>query len=806
MYRIAVIQNGIEMQHSGYVDAIPMYKKFGSIGREKAEFTRFSGVNIQELFNQGEKYILDFDAIILGTNATSDDDVYNVLLEESCRKLLEEFISKGKGVLICSQKKYKSKIENDLKPEYKVTFDAKSDDFMRILDDTGKGELFYSVSEEKPLQLSKKRISSILPDRYEYTVVERPLEESSKDGYAMLIDEDRTTLNQRCIFSLPHNITDVLIDNHCKNNSFQRHYYRDMILPIHDSAYQQVIIDKKGADMRNLLMVAVPQKNERIVISTMALDWAGHEELLENIINYLTRGIPHTAFIHKGNYDNGEMKILTLDAELSKIGNIEYCTIDDYMINVSWHSLVIFSPDFTEKEVSETWKIIKEKNKFAKVYHYRNVEDELVLVKYSNNTYIEQQKMDVLAWLNSKRGRRLWDNSFWKTFDVARLLYTIRDDCCPSIIAQIVDAIVDKDDKNKAHYKDNGSYDGVLAPTCGVMEILKWAENKYYYNKTKKYLVEKYREEHSTRNKMFIIRSFYRTGDTELKSLLNDFSFENLSIMDDIIDIDLCLYAEIAIILQKHFIGGICDNKEIIIKTISALLARQMPNGKWDNLSNTATILIFLLQNMEDLNIVLEGYPNLQNQIKERIDRGITAIKTAYAPKYFNWENNIVTTANSLLALYLYDRSSGYKSKDFLKNFVDEGIVAANYNALNLSLHTLDVTIDDLTNNTNKLVKTEEQLVEAKQHSKKLSRRLYLTGMVAGFSLTCLLSVFIQLALNVPNELADILSELFMWIPVAIGTIIPAMIFFINKKINNIDEERGIQRPKKKNKNNKRGK
>ena len=104
MYRVAVIQNGIEMQHSGYVDAIPMYRRFSRIGREKAEFTRFSGVNIQDLFSQGDKYLLDFDALVLGTNATSDDDVYNVLREERCKNLLESFIGSGKGVLICSQK------------------------------------------------------------------------------------------------------------------------------------------------------------------------------------------------------------------------------------------------------------------------------------------------------------------------------------------------------------------------------------------------------------------------------------------------------------------------------------------------------------------------------------------------------------------------------------------------------------------------------------------------------------------------------------------------------------------------------
>lgn len=805
MYRIAVVQNGVEMQHSGYVDAIPMYRRFSKIGREKAEFTRFSGVNIRELFNQGENYLLDFDALILGTNATSDDDVYNVLRENECKELLSVFIEKGKGFLICSQKKYQPKKQEAQQNEYKLSLDAKNDDFMRILDDTGKGEIYYSVSEVTSHQSSKKRISAILPARYEYVVDERPSAESSSEGNITLVEEERATLNQRCIFSLPHRITEELIDRRCKKNSFQKHYYRDVIIPVYDSAYQPVLIDNRDISMRNVLMVAVPQRFERIVISTMALDWAGHEELLENIINYLTRGIPHTAFVHKDNYSNSEMKILTLDAELSKVGNMEYCSIEDYLVNVTWHSLVVFSPDFTEKEVLDAWHTIKENNKFTKVYHYRNVEDELVLVKYSNNTYIEQQKMDVLAWLNSKRGKRLWDNSFWKTFDVARLLYLMGDECCPSIIKQIVEAIVDKDDKNKSHYKSNGSYDGVLAPSCGVLEILYWANNKQYYEKTRTYLLNKYREEGSSHNKMFIIRSFYRSNDPALPSLLDDFSFDGISSFHDMIDLDLCLYAEIAIILFNNSEKNRSANKQWIINSLEELLARQMQNGKWDSLSNTATILVFLLQYLNELKTILKDSNEKEflGQIKERIDRGVTAIKTAYSSKNFNWENNIVTTANSLLVLFLYDESSGYKSKDFLKNFVDESSVAANYNALNLALHTLDVTIDDLNTSSNSLAVAENEIEKLQNDSNRLSKRLYITGMVAGFSVTCLLSICVQLALNVPNELASIISEVFMWLPVAVGTVIPAVVFYVNKKVNKLGETKGKSTHKR---NDKRGK
>ena len=791
MYRIAVIQNGVEMQHSGYVDAIPMYRKFAPIGHEKAEFTRFSGVNIRDLFNQGEKYLLDFDALVLGTNATSDDDVYNVLRESNCRDLLADFIDRGKGVLICSQKKYQPKTEDDNEPEYQLSLDAKNDDFMRMLGDTGKGQFYYTVSEVSSSKISKKRISSILPQRYEYLIDERPSNESSKEGNALL-NEERVTLNQKCIFSLPNRISNELIERRCNKNSFQKHYYRDYIIPIYDSAYQPIIVDRKDAGLRNLLMVAVPQKNERIVISTMALDWAGHEELLENILNYITRGIPHTAFVHKNNYDNSEMKIVTQDAELSKVGNMEYCSIEDYMINSDWHSLVVFSPDYIESEVSNAWQIIKERNKFTKVYHYRTVGDELVLVKYSNNTYIEQQKMDVLSWLNSKRGRRLWDNSLWKTFDVVRLLHTIGDDCCPSIINQIVEAILTKDDKNKSHYKSNGSYDGVLAPTCGVMEILHWANDTEHYEKTKKYLLDSFREQDNTHNKMFIIRSFYNSNDPMLQDLIKDFTFDSITNFKDVIDLDLCLYTEIAIILHLRTEENKSGNKQMIVNALDELLSRQLQSGKWDNLSNTATILIFLMKYQAILKSILNGAidAKLCKKIKDKIERGVAAIKTAYSPQHFNWENNIVTTANSLLVLYLFDGSSGYKSKDFLKNFIDESVVAANYNALNLALNTLDKTIDDLNEKTNQLDESQKSIDELNENVRKLSKRLHLTGMVAGFSIASLLSICVQLALKVPNELVSIVSEVFMWIPVAVGTFVPMAVAGLNKKINDISKKK----------------
>ncbi len=104
MYRVAVIQNEVEMQHSGYVDSVPKYRERFDFNFDVA-FNRFSGVNIHKLFREGEDALIDYDCLIIGTNATSDSDVYNLLQIKKNKKLLNNFIQQGKGLLICSQKK-----------------------------------------------------------------------------------------------------------------------------------------------------------------------------------------------------------------------------------------------------------------------------------------------------------------------------------------------------------------------------------------------------------------------------------------------------------------------------------------------------------------------------------------------------------------------------------------------------------------------------------------------------------------------------------------------------------------------------
>lgn len=748
MYRVAVIQNEVEMQHSGYVDSVPKYRERFDFNFDVA-FNRFSGVNINNLFREGEDYILDYDCLIIGTNATSDGDVYTVLQQNNNKNLLKNFISLGKGLLICSQKK--------------ISTDKSSDGY-------------------------KIRKTNFLPDNYEYNVVSRPNVENSSDGDVQMV-ENNYNLAQSFIFNLPHEISNNMIKEHCDNNDFQKHYYRDYILPKKDSSYFPLLIDKKSP-VRNTLMVASPNKNEKIIISTIALDWAGHYELLENLIRYLMVGIPEVAFVTKKNDEDGVFKFLITEAELEKIPYEKYIEIDEICNNKlsQFHSLYVFSPLYTELEVSSFWDSIKNNKQYAKLFHYRYVDDkstnDLVLVNFTQSKQIDLQKQAVETWLISLYENKFWDNSFWKTYDVILALIKLKVNIQPYIVGIFSDI--------NSHYKD-GSYDGVLAPTCGLLELL----NLICINReclqelnfvermledTINWLVMKYNKT-SNYNKKFIIRAFHRANLIEnLKKSFQsekDFLIElhNVAITDntaikDKFEIDLCLDIETCLIYTIY-----SHKEEQIIKKrikdcLNAILIAQQQNGRWDNnLGKTARILLFLMEHEKFIS---------PESISKPIEIGINAIRKAYCKN--NWENNLVTTSISISALVLADKRAKYESKDFLSQISHEVKLTSSYNSLRLALDTLSRVLDTY-NKSQKELKILRK-IEKKYHKVKIA--LYTFANIAVVSVLLLISYYIYLWLENKQLFIKMLSESLMWIPIAIGIAITAIVSFLPKVIRKI--------------------
>lgn len=743
MYRIAVIQNEIEMQHSGYVDSIPKFKK-QNFDLQDHIFNRFSSVNIRELFIEGENFLLDYDCLIIGTNATSDGDLYSILCEENNQILLSKYIKLGKGLLICSQKKFRSIEDND--------------------------------------ELYKPRETFFLPDTYDYIVASRPRDESSADGFVRIIDGEHNSI-QKFLLNYPQVITNELISEHCQKNDFQKHYYRDYIIPLNSSSYFPILLDSDHGH-RNTLMVACPQENERIVISTMALDWAGHYELLENILYYLVVGIPSVAFINKGGRLSKEFEFIISESKLSKTSYISYRSLEEATNNGNklnaFHTLYVFSPDYNEDEVSGFWdSFIKPQDRYIKLIYYKYINDELVLVNFSYSSYIDAQKKEVEIWLKSQFKEGLWGNSFWKTYDAIFAL----DNMGVSVKSYLKSMFLQID----KHYQ-NGSYDGVLAPTCGLMELeaLVLKKEEYLseipnindlYRETRRWLVQKYNGT-SKYNQKFIVRSFYNCGALDdLHQTVDEFK-ENLyqialdGTVTDKLEIDLCLDVDVCSV----YLSSVGDKREIrnrIHESLANILSKQMQNGRWDNnLGKTARILVFLLKHKKD-----PEFERSESDVKRSIDSGIIALKNSYQSS--NWEENIVTTANAITAIIATDANAEYESKDFLNQVNKEAKLADSYNSLLLALKT----IDELTISNGKKSKELHKLKKIQEKLNKSQARLRLSSAIASVSVMLVISYYIFLFLKDVELFKSMIFESFMWIPIAIGILITWIVEYVPKLI-----------------------
>jgi len=756
MYRVAVIQNEIEMQHSGYVDSVPYYIRKFYFNTDVA-FNRFSSVNIHSLFREGEDFLLDYDCLILGTNATSDENVYNFLQNPDNKSIIEAFIQQGKGLLICSQKKL-----------------AK--------DDTHEG---YNV-----------RKTNFLPDDYEYNVISRPKEESSADGDIQMIGHDGSML-QSYMLNIPHQIKDNIVRDRCINNDFQTHYYRDFIVPRKESLYFPLLVDQR-VPARNTLMVASPRKKEKIVISTMALDWAGHYKLIENIVNYLMIGIPEVAFVTTSDDTEEVSKFLVSDARLAKIPHEIYTRIESVKSSrlYRYHSLFVFSPGYKESEVSEFWDSIKGSPRHARLLHYRHANDDpsndLVLVNFSQSRQIDSQKQAVETWLLSLYSNGLWDGSFWKSYDVILALNELNVSIEP-FIGGLFDDI-------GAHYR-SGSYDGVLAPTCGLFEILSLiASNESYSSKlpnvhqmledTTNWLIAKFRKT-SSYDKKFIIRSFHRTGsidklkrvfssEEDFLSELHGIATADTNAIKDKFEIDLCLDIETCLIYNSCTSNGDeQDVKKKIKECLEVITQAQQQNGRWDNnLGKTSRILLFLIKNEQLLSLI-------DREISKYTERGVNALRKTY--NNGNWENDIVTTANAIRVLVLSDQRAKYRSKDFFSQINHEVRLASSYGSLRSALKTLGHVLE-LHSRSQIEIKS---LYRMREQYKKSNTMLYVFANVTVVLLLLLVSYFVYLRLEDPTLFTRILSESLAWVPIAIAITITTgigLLFKVTKRF--FDEKR----------------
>ncbi|MGD9162154.1 MAG: hypothetical protein PVG39_27335 [Desulfobacteraceae bacterium] len=324
MYRVAVIINENEVAHSRYADTIGTLRSAaeesnaGGARGNSYNFLPFDRFDINRLFSTDVSGLMSFDAIVVGTNAMAfGERIHNVFCEHKVQ--LQEYLDVGKGLFILSQRKLSNESLGVVEPQ--------------------------SVG--------------FLPETLDYYAFFRP-EKHSALGNVSIFDRGPIT-------DYPDKINNEMIANHCEHNEFLVHRYRSIIIPRFSNSYDTVLCDESSPSItqnslsyhamhRKLLLCS--RYNPRVVITTMALDWADHRELLTNILVYITKDRPITYFIRdqKEKYGRAGMNSYIARANTA---NIPYRVIQNSEIDtldMTSGCSFIFSSSTSANDVKDIYK------------------------------------------------------------------------------------------------------------------------------------------------------------------------------------------------------------------------------------------------------------------------------------------------------------------------------------------------------------------------------------------------------------------------------------------------------------------
>lgn len=806
MYRVAVIVNENETLHSIYADTISIIKKslsivYGNQVEKLYSFETIDKFNIQTLFENGTNNINTFDSIFIATNACNNSEIYDELVRH--KSDIEKFIDDGNGLHhgICI---------------------------------TNQQKLGDDLEKSKPILF--------LPEKLSYKLIKRK-EKQSFDGKVEL------ALQNDIIVNFPLKVKQSMIDECCsgENNQFMPHKYRHYIVPNYYSAYEVIYEDtsymiKGNRDTKRCLLLKSRISNERIVISSVVLDWAEHLNQLANIIIFITEGINQIAYISKEKNESSFdfFKQILEKSNGQKIAIKEYYQNDINSLlenfKIHPHRVFIFSNEWSSSEIMELWNLKGDySNNNVAFYHIKNsIENskqnslsyECLFSKSIKNS---QMFSNSLEWIFSNFITKKWRKSIWTYEYITNLLRYIAYSRTSYIEVLYEEIINHYKIQNKYHKKRKGidetelispslleidyqSYDNVFNSSCSCCNVLsnlydiclkkniesfpinnkkipssKLLEDRNRFGNwiTFKLLDDNYKVRISWQDNIMAVVSLISSGyydyiknsksslftqleneivksEERLLFLLNKVtSINEISIFSNA---DLSKILKYISILQN--VGYSLNDRliEFVNQTIIYLYEIQKYNGIWKNLSETAELLLALLQ----IQNVVEESKNYKNVefYRRIVNLAVNCIQNSYSLEQSCWLNDENTTAKALLIIAQYDKAFYSTIDDFLldisnttKRYRDEMNVENNIIALDYA----QSECNRMFNENSKLNDSNNKVQKEINHIKKLitKYKLIVGTLVASVALTILFVAWILgiLASKYNNILKEIFSD-----------------------------------------------
>lgn len=438
MYRVAIIVNENETLHSAYANTESILKKalnkvYSSDVDKIYSFEIFDKFNIYTLFEKGNSNIFTFNSIFVATNACNNLEIYNELVEHA--DLIAQFIDDGcgncHGMCISNQQKLGAIEEN-------------------------------------------ANFVGFLPNLFTYKLIKRKEKKSSEGSISINNSSD-------WIVNFPIRINNKIIEKCCsgENNQFMPHKYRYIISANIESSYDVIYEDKNYMETEKQqsrpLLLKSRVGNERLIISSVILDWAEHLEQLANILVFITEGINQFAFIYKSNSINKHFsryinKARDYNMALKQYNENELIEVLEGIKNernfqLYPHSVFVFSNEWGEKEVGDLWKqfVIDIKRD---IIFYRIVNEDfgrknhLTLVSlFSKSIKNSHMFLSAEEWLTANYITSKWRKSIW-TYEYILNLYDYLSFNTTGYIASLYDEIVShyKIKESDNNFKDSNSY------------------------------------------------------------------------------------------------------------------------------------------------------------------------------------------------------------------------------------------------------------------------------------------------------------------------------------------------------------
>lgn len=247
--------------------------------------TLYQQSNIEKCF--AELRMGTFDGLVIATNASNDPSLYDLLRQE--KNLINNFIKSGKGLLVLLQ--------------YHLAANNQSIDLFCK-------DLFYDINENE----------------------ENLFKTSGGDISKIYTKEDFICEENSILLTYPN---DVIIDNFIYK-AINNKYISTIVPAFFDQYNEQLVSSISLKDDKSILLYSTNPRR-RIVLTTIPADFHEQNELLENMISYITRGKPKAVLLKED---------CTIDNKCLS-GNINYCTTEEHLIAANIHYWI---PEGTDKK------------------------------------------------------------------------------------------------------------------------------------------------------------------------------------------------------------------------------------------------------------------------------------------------------------------------------------------------------------------------------------------------------------------------------------------------------------------------